>query len=270
MGTVNVMECVRRIGSAVALLIITSDKCYENVERIWGYRECDSMGDHDPYGGSKGAAELAVRSYRHSFFPPAKTDEHGVRIASARAGNVIGGGDWTKDALIVDIVKALSSGKQIEVRSPDAFRPWQHVLQCLSGYLTIADKLMNSKSDEAAKYSTSWNIGPFPGSEIPVKDIVEGFIECWQDGEWLDVSDPTQPREAHTLRLCIDKALWELDWKPQWSVHEAIRKTAEWYRRYLRGAESMQEVCVKQIFAYEAAMQQGQAGAGAIQESVEA
>lgn len=253
MGTVNVLEAVREMAQPVAVLCVTSDKCYENTERTWGYRECDAMGEHDPYGGSKGAAELAIRSYRHSFFPVAKLDQHGVRLASARAGNVIGGGDWTRDALIVDIFRSLSEGMPVAIRSPNAYRPWQHVLQCLSGYLTLAERLLTA--DQPEQFCSGWNIGPTPGNEIPVRQIVDVFLKDWGSGEWVDHSDPNQPPEANVLRLAIDKAIWKLDWRPAWTTWEAIEKTADWYREYLSTGRDMQQFSLDQIAEYESAMQ---------------
>jgi len=248
MGTISVLDAIRKLGKPVAALLITSDKCYENVEQIWGYREDDAMGEHDPYGGSKGAAELAIRSYRHSFFPTHRLQEHGVRLATARAGNVIGGGDWTKDALLVDVVKSLETNSAVRIRSPQALRPWQHVLQCLSGYLTIASKLLGK---DAAEYCSSWNIGPLPGNELSVRDLVEYFLECWGSGEYVDASDKKQPPEANVLRLCIDKAIWKLGWRPCWNVYESLEKTADWYRYYLAEPSNIRAFSIGQIEAYE-------------------
>ena len=257
MGTVNVLEAVRELRRPIAVLCVTSDKCYENTERTWGYRECDAMGDHDPYGGSKGAAELAIRAYQHSFFPKDRLAEHGVRLASARAGNVIGGGDWTKHALIVDVVHSLTKGVPVEIRSPIAFRPWQHVLQCLSGYLTIAAELLESDDPQVC---SGWNIGPLPGNEISVAEVVNAFIDAWGDGTWIDASDPAQVREAMILRLSIDKALWQLNWRPMWSVYEAIEQTAAWYQQYLSHPADMQPFSLHQIQLYEEALGQATGG----------
>lgn len=250
-GTIGVLDAIAQLGKPVAAVMITSDKCYENVEQVWGYREEDALGEHDPYGGSKGAAEIAIRSYRHSFFPVSQIDQHGVRLASARAGNVIGGGDWTRDALMVDVVKALATGVPIRMRSPRALRPWQHVLQCLSGYLTIAEKLL---SPDASQYCSGWNIGPLPGNELPVEEVVQHFIRCWGSGESVDASDPNQVPEANILRLCIDKAIWQLGWQPRWSVYESLEKTAEWYRGYLADPATIREVSIGQIREYEDAL----------------
>jgi CDP-glucose 4,6-dehydratase len=251
MGTCSVLEGIRRLDKPCAVVIVTSDKCYENREQVWGYRESDALGDHDPYGGSKGAAEIVVRTYRHSFFPPDRIDRHGVRLASARAGNVIGGGDWTPNALIVDTVKALAAGEPVRVRNPQSFRPWQHVLQALSGYLMLAAHLLESDDPSLA---SGWNVGPLPGNEIPVSEVVERFLREWGHGSWQEVNDLTQPREAGILRLTIDKALWKLGWKPCWDVHETLRQTACWYRRYFDDQASMQAFSLEQIGHYEAAL----------------
>ena len=251
MGTASVLEAVRTLGRPTSVVCVTSDKCYENREQPWGYRENDAFGDHDPYGGSKGAAELVVRSYRDSFFHADRVEQHGVRLASARAGNVIGGGDWTPDALLVDIVRSLSQNEPALIRSPHAFRPWQHVLQALSGYLMLAAKLLN---DDEPMLCSGWNFGPLPGSEIPVREVVEQFLAHWGDGQWVDGSDPHAMREANILRLCIDKALWQLHWKPCWSTPQTLARTADWYRRWLNDDEDMQQVSLEQIEAYEQAM----------------
>jgi CDP-glucose 4,6-dehydratase len=250
-GSIGVLDAIRRLEKPCAALMITSDKCYENLEQVWGYREEDAMGEHDPYGGSKGAAEIAIRSYRHSFFPVERIDQHGVRLASARAGNVIGGGDWTKDALIVDLIRSLEQHQPVRIRSPRARRPWQHVLQCLSGYLAIAERLLG---DDAASYCSGWNIGPLPGNELPVQEVVNHFVACWGEGSSIDASDPFQPPEANILRLCIDKAIWKLGWHPCWSVFETLERTADWYRAYLKDPAAIRQVSMEQIEAYQQAM----------------
>jgi len=252
MGSIGVLDAVALLDQPPAVVMVTSDKCYENVEQVWGYTENDALGEHDPYGGSKGAAEIAIRSYRHSFFPVDKIDQHGVRLASARAGNVIGGGDWTKDALIVDVVKAICDNTPIQIRSPSALRPWQHVLQCLSGYLTLAARLLGT---DAARYCSGWNIGPLPGNEITVMQVVQSFVEHWGEGEIVDASKPGQPAEANILRLAIDKAIWELEWRPRLSVFESIEKTAQWYKRYREDPDSIGAFSMEQIGQYEAMLQ---------------
>lgn len=255
MGTACVLEAIRLAKRPCSVVVVTSDKCYDNREQVWGYRETDPMGEKDPYGSSKGAAELVVRSYRDSYFPVSKIGQHGIKVASARAGNVIGGGDWTEDALIVDVIKALTIHEPVLVRNPNAFRPWNHVLQALSGYLTLSARLMSS-NDPA--YCSGWNIGPIPGNEIPVREVVELLLEEWGEGSWVDGSDPNAPREAGILRLSIDKALWELNWKPCWDVRESIRQTAKWYRHRQGNEGSMQDFSLSQIVEYEDAMRLNQ------------
>lgn len=250
-GVASMLDGVRKLDKPCAVLVVTSDKCYENREQVWGYRESDPFGDHDPYGGSKGAAEIVVRSYRHSFFPPEHVGEHGVRLASARAGNVIGGGDWTSDALIVDVVKALAAEKPVELRNPFANRPWQHVLCALSGYLTLASKLVDSNDPELC---SGWNIGPTPGNELPVGRIVDVFLREWGSGSWTNVGNAEQPREAEILRLSIDKALWKLNWKPVWDIEETLRQTVTWYREYFSDPTAMRALSLDQIKRYEEAL----------------
>lgn len=247
MGTASVLDAVRALGRPCAVVVVTTDKCYENREHVWGYRETDAMGGHDPYSASKGAAELVVSSYRRSFFDPARVAEHGVKLASARAGNVIGGGDFKADAIVPDLVRSRMAGVPLEVRSPDAVRPWQHVLDCLSGYLSLSAQMLG---DDAARWCDAWNFGPLSGSELPVRDLVEKFADEWGDGDWLDTSDRRQPHEAKTLRLSIDKALWELGWRPRWGVEDAVRRTADWYRRWHVERASPRELCEEQIDAW--------------------
>ena len=249
-GTASVLDSVRELGRPCVVVAVTSDKCYENQEHVWGYRENDPLGEHDPYGASKGAAEILIRAYRHSFFPPERLDEHGVKLASVRAGNVIGGGDWTQDALIPDMVRALAADEPVAIRFPNASRPWQHVLQALDGYLTLAAKLLTSDDPQ---FCSGWNIGPLPGAELSVREIVELFLHQWGSGRWRDTSDPNAVREANTLRLNIDKAIWRLGWLPRWNLAETLRRTAEWYQRYYQDSCDMQRVCLEQIAAYEAA-----------------
>ncbi len=251
MGTASVLEGVRQLDRPCTVVCITSDKCYYNHEQIWGYRETDAFGDHDPYGGSKGAAEICIRSYRHSFFHPDRIAEHGIKLASARAGNVIGGGDYTHHALIVDLVHSLIEGQPVQLRSPDAYRPWQHVLQALSGYLTLAARLHES---DDPRLCSGYNIGPLPGNELSVREVVEEFISAWGSGSWQDVSDPHQVHEARLLYLAIDKAIWDLQWKPAWTVFEGIRHTAQWYRHLLESPQSIRDLSLEQIATYETAM----------------
>jgi len=248
-GTASVLDAVSALDRPCVVVAVTSDKCYANHGQVWGYRENDPLGEQEPYGASKAAAEILINAYRHSYFPPEKVGRHGVKLASVRAGNVVGGGDWTEDVLVVDLVRALTEGSEVAIRNPRALRPWQHVLQALDGYLSLAAKLL--ESDEP-KYCSAWNIGPMPGNELPVQEIVERFISEWGSGSWRDASDATQPHEASILRLNIDKAIWELNWRPRWGIDQAIHATIDWYRQHLEGQADMQEVCFEQIAAYEA------------------
>ena len=251
MGTVSVLECVRQLGRPCSVVAVTSDKCYENREQVWGYRECDAMGEHDPYGASKGAAELVIRAYRDSYFPIERLGEHGVKLASGRAGNVIGGGDFTPFALVVDAVHALHKRVPIRLRNPRALRPWQHVLQSLSGYLTLAARMQESDDPDLCG---GWNFGPRPGNELPVRDVVELLIREWGEGSWLDASDPHQPAESRVLRLAIDKALWQLGWVPHWDLPTTLQQTARWYRAYFEGSAAMADLGRQQIVTFEQAM----------------
>jgi CDP-glucose 4,6-dehydratase len=248
LGTARLLEAVRLAGRPCVVVVITSDKCYENHGRAVGYQEADAMGGHDPYSASKGAAELIVSSYRRSFFAPARLSEHGVKLASARAGNVIGGGDWSTDRIVVDIALALANRKPIQVRNPRAIRPWQHVLDPLSGYLELAARLL---ATDAPEFCSAWNFGPAPESEVSVQELVERFIEAWGEGSWQELRDSGAPHEAISLRLSIEKAARELDWRPCWSLVDAVTRTAEWYQLFFSGASSMAEVCLEQICDYE-------------------
>jgi CDP-glucose 4,6-dehydratase len=250
-GTACILEAVRLSQRPCVVVVVSSDKCYENHEAAAGHRENDPMGERDPYGASKGAAELVVRSYRESFFPADKLRGHGVKLASARAGNVIGGGDWKADGLIADVVRALARREAVELRQPGAIRPWQHVLQALSGYLTLASRLLR---DDDPALCSGWNIGPLPGNDLTVREVIEQFLAIWGEGEWRDVSDREHLREAHTLRLCIDKARSQLHWRPCWTTSQVLVSTADWYRRWLDGAADLQQLSLAQIAAYEEAM----------------
>lgn len=254
MGTIGILDAVATLEKPCSVVMVTSDKCYENVEQVWGYRENDAFGDLDPYGGSKGAAEIAIRCYRNSFFSPDKLDQHGIKLASARAGNVIGGGDWKLGAIMTDMVSGFSEGRELEIRSPNACRPWQHVLQALSGYLTLATRLLNS--DDPA-YCSGWNIGPAAGSERSVREVVKFFSNEWGGGSWRELESGNKMREAEILRLAIDKAIWQLEWTPMWGVEETFRRAVEWYRAYFDGSVDMQQLSFDQIQAYEDSMQDG-------------
>jgi CDP-glucose 4,6-dehydratase len=251
LGAVGVLEAVRAMGRPCVVVVVSSDKCYENVEQVWGYREIDPLGGFDPYSASKGAVEIVAAAYRRSFFHPDALDRHGVKLATARAGNVIGGGDWAKDRIIPDIVAHLAAGQPVPVRSPGAVRPWQHVLEPLGGYLTLAARLLASNDP---RWCDAWNFGPLPGNDIPVRRLVELFLQTWGEGSWRDASRPGQPHEAGALRLSIDKAIHQLDWRPRWDVAEAVRRTAQWYRRFHRHeSPTMRDACLLEIEGYQAA-----------------
>lgn len=247
MGTASLLDAVRDWRHPCAVVCITTDKCYENREQVWGYRECDAMGGYDPYSASKGAAELLIAAYRRSFFHPDKLSTHGVSLASARAGNVIGGGDWAKDRIVTDLVAALVAGRPVPVRSPGAIRPWQHVLEPLSGYLALGVAMLEKPGPA---WASPWNFGPVSGTELPVGELVDAFIKAWGAGEWVDCSSSGQPHEASMLRLSIDKAGWELGWRPRWSCDETITRTANWYRRVLCEGADAREACLADIAAY--------------------
>ncbi|MEM9411577.1 MAG: CDP-glucose 4,6-dehydratase [Planctomycetota bacterium] len=252
MGTANVLESIRMLGMPCAVFCVTSDKCYFNKEQPWGYRETDEMGDLDPYGGSKGAAELIIRSFRESYFPIENIDEHRVWLASGRAGNVIGGGDWTDHALVVDCIKAFHELQAVSIRNPLAQRPWQHVLQCLSGYMTVSANLLARTNKQIC---SGWNFGPLPGNELPVSEVVRLLADYWGGGQWIVESKAGHKREAQILRLAIDKAIWELDWRPAWNVTESLQKTVQWYQEYFDPTNhAMQDFSLRQIREFELAM----------------
>lgn len=247
-GTGSVLEAVRRYGRPCVVVIITSDKCYENQEREEGYSESDPMGGYDPYSASKGAAELLVSSYRRSFFSAAHLPEQGVLVATARAGNVIGGGDWAEERIVTDIVRMLVAGDPIPLRNPDAIRPWQHVLEPLGGYLTLAGRLLRT-GDSAL--CGAWNFGPFERDELRVRDLVDRFLHYWGEGSWKDVHYPDQLHEGKVLRLKIGKAMSELGWRPRWDIDTAIDKTVAWYRQFHQGAPDMRSITLHQIAEYQ-------------------
>jgi CDP-glucose 4,6-dehydratase len=248
-GTVNVFEAVRKTPSVKVLVNITSDKCYENREWIWGYRENDPMGGHDPYSASKGCSELIFNAYRRSFFLKSAAQDRTIGAASARAGNVIGGGDWGKDRIVPDCVRALSANESIGIRNPHAVRPWQYVLEPLSGYLWLAALL----SQDPQKYSGAWNFGPDDDSHLTVAEMADRLIKYWGDGSWNDLSDPNAPHEAKLLKLCCDKVHAELNWHSILSIDECLRMTADWYKEFYSAnpAKDMYGFCIGQIRKYE-------------------
>ena len=242
MGTINIMEAIRATDSVRVAVMITTDKCYENKEQIWGYRENEPMGGYDPYSSSKGAAEIAISSWRRSFFNPADYGmKHHVSIASVRAGNVIGGGDWAKDRIVPDCIRAIEAGQPIEIRNPKAIRPWQHVLEPLSGYMLLASKMLQ----EPIKYCEGWNFGPKAESIMPVWDVATMLTRYYGDGELKDVSDPNALHEANLLMLDISKAKFQLGWEPRMNIEQCCKLTAEWYKRYHH--EDVYSLCVEQI-----------------------
>lgn len=252
MGTANLLETVRCLAQPCAVVIVTTDKCYENDGQIWGFRENDRLGGHDPYSASKAACEIVAASYRDSFFPPSRLEEHGVQLATARAGNVIGGGDWAADRIVVDIVKALVAGDVVELRNPRATRPWQHVLEPLSGYCQLAAAML---TDPHPRWSSAWNFGPLPGEERTVLDLTKACISYWGSGSWVDRSGASQPHEARQLRLAIDKAVTLLGWTPRWDFTVTVRRTLQWYHTYYHGpTTSMADDCLADIRAYEQQM----------------
>lgn len=243
MGTVNVLEAVRQTPSVKAVVVITSDKCYENREWVWGYRENEAMGGYDPYSNSKGCAELVTAAYRQSFFNKAG---HKVAVASARAGNVIGGGDWAADRLIPDMVRAVSENRPVLIRNPNAIRPWQHVLEPLSGYLLLARKLY----EEGTGYAEGWNFGPSDDDARPVQWIVERYTQLWGEGaSWL-LDQAEHPHEAHYLKLDCSKARMRLDWQPKWSLAHALENITAWHKAHLQ-EKDMREFSLRQIAAYQ-------------------
>ena len=243
-GTAQVLECVRACSSVRAVVSVTTDKCYENREWCWGYRETDRLGGHDPYSSSKAGAELVTTAYRVSFFAPSGPSE--VALASARAGNVIGGGDWSRDRLVPDILAAIDSGKPVRIRYPDAIRPWQHVLEPLSGYLTLAERLCD---DGGQTYAEAWNFGPADEDAQPVRWIVEQIIERSGSGRWAIECQP-QLREAGYLKLDCSKARTKLGWKPRWNLSDALSAIVEWQGAYQRG-EDMRTITLAQIAHFE-------------------
>lgn len=241
-GSINIMEAARVTDSVKAVVMITTDKCYENKEQIWGYRESEAMGGYDPYSSSKGAAEIAINSWRRSFFNPADYGKkHHIAIASARAGNVVGGGDWAKDRIVPDCIRALESNKPIEIRSPKAIRPWQHVLEPLSGYLLLAHKMLQ----EPTKYCEGWNFGPRMESVTPVWDVATMLTKYYGQGEMRDVSDPAAPHEAKLLMLDISKARFRLGWEPRTDISQCLSLVADWYKRYQ--SENVYNLCIEEI-----------------------
>ena len=241
MGTVNVLEAARHTPNLKSVVVITTDKCYENHEWEWGYRENEPMGGHDPYSNSKGCAELVVSAYRRSFFYTNDT----AAGASARAGNVIGGGDWADDRLIPDILRAFEKQQPVIIRNPLSTRPWQHVLEPLSGYLVLAERLYN----EGKAFAEGWNFGPKDDDCQSVQWILEKMVKFWGEGARYEWDKSEQPHEANFLKLDCSKATSRLKWHPQWRLADTLEKIVHWHRSWLQGAD-MQTRCLYEIKGY--------------------
>jgi CDP-glucose 4,6-dehydratase len=245
MGVVHLLEAVRSCPNVKAVVNVTTDKCYENREWIWGYRENEPLGGFDPYSNSKGCSELVTASYRSSFFNPGRFAEHGVGLASARAGNVIGGGDWAGDRLIPDIIRAILAGDPVRIRNPHAIRPWQHVLEPLSGYLALAQRLY----EDGAEYAESWNFGPADEDARPVEWIVQRMCRQWGAGAHYEIDEGDHPHEAHYLKLDCSKARSGLGWHPRWNLEKALDSIIGWTQSY-RSGDDLQKICLEQIADY--------------------
>ncbi len=245
MGTVNLLEAVRACPSVRAVVNVTTDKVYENREWLWGYRENEPLGGYDPYSNSKACSEMVTAAYRSSYFNPAEYVRHGVAIATARAGNVIGGGDWASDRLIPDFIRAILAGESVRIRNPHAIRPWQHVLEPLSGYLLLARKLY----EEGAAYAVGWNFGPSDDDVWPVERIVRRMCSQWGEGAHYEIDSGEHPHEAHYLKLDCSRARADLEWYTRWPLERALDSIIDWTRK-CRDENDLREVCLKQIQEY--------------------
>ena len=241
MGTVHLLEAARRMPSVRAIVVVTTDKCYENREWVWGYRETEAMGGHDPYSSSKGCAELVASAYRRSFLA-----EAGVCVATARAGNVIGGGDVSPDRLVPDLVRSIARGERTLIRNPDAVRPWQHVLEPLSGYALLAERLCGETGE---RFADGWNFGPDASGERSVGDVADAVCVAWNENAAWDRDERVHPHEAHYLKLDSAKAVRELGWLPRWTFSRTVVETVAWYRA-AAAVENLRDVTARQIDAY--------------------
>ncbi|WGU93818.1 CDP-glucose 4,6-dehydratase [Paenibacillus dendritiformis] len=241
MGTVNVLEAVRACESVTTVINVTTDKCYENREWVWGYRENDPLGGYDPYSSSKACSELVTKSYRNSFFSD-HSKERRVAISSARAGNVIGGGDWAADRLVPDCLRSLLANDIITIRNPYAIRPWQHVLEPLSGYLLLAEKMY----EHGPKFADAWNFGPNDADAKPVEWIVKTLCEKWGNSAQVEIDQRPSPHEAKYLKLDCSKAMTELEWRPNWNLESTLQKIVDWTLAYQSGMD-MRKVSLEQI-----------------------
>ncbi|RYX96378.1 MAG: CDP-glucose 4,6-dehydratase [Comamonadaceae bacterium] len=246
MGTVHLLEAARRCTSLRAIVVVTSDKCYENREWPWGYRESDPMGGYDPYSNSKGCTELVAAAYRSSFFHPAKHADHKVALATVRAGNVIGGGDWSTDRLIPDLLRAFASGQPADIRNPNAVRPWQHVLEPLAGYMMLAERL----ATDGVRWAEGWNFGPNDADARPVSWIADRLSAEWGAGAGWKTDSGEHPHEANWLKLDCSKARQQLGWVPRWPLAHALGAIVEWQQAFDRG-DNMRDFSLRQIDSYE-------------------
>lgn len=247
-GTATLLDAVRAVGRPCAVVVVSSDKCYDNDESGRPFSEDDPLGGRDPYSASKAGTELVAAAWRQSFFAVDRFPEAQVAVATARAGNVLGGGDWTSDGVIADTVRALSHGQPVQLRNPAAVRPWQHVLEPLSGYLELAARLLEPGG--AAAFGGAWNFGPVPEDDATVREVVERFLATWGDGRWVDASDPSQPHEARVLRLATDRARTRLGWHPRWRLDEAVTRTAAWYRAFAADPSLARSATLADLQAY--------------------
>jgi CDP-glucose 4,6-dehydratase len=246
-GTARVLDAIRRTPSVRAVVSVTTDKCYENIDQDVAYRETDPLGGYDPYSSSKACAELVSAAYRQSYFPVAKLSEHNVALATARAGNVIGGGDWSTDRLIPDLIRGFLSGEPVRIRRPDALRPWQHVLEPLHGYIRLAEQLLTHNP----KFATAYNFGPSTDDAQPVSSIADKMTRLWGNGaRWIDDSEANSPHEAHYLKLDASRARADLGWTPHLNLDTALDWLVQWYGAWQLGAD-MHAFTLAQIAAYE-------------------
>ncbi len=247
-GSLHLLEALKPLRHACGVVMVTTDKVYANREWDYGYREEDRLAGHDPYSASKAAAELAIASWRASFCGPAQHQTPHLAIATARAGNVIGGGDWAEDRIVPDAMCSLAAGEAIPVRSPEATRPWQHVLEPLGGYLLLAERLAGTAGCAEHSYASAFNFGPALEANRPVRALVEVALQHWP-GDWQDVSDPAAPHEAGRLHLQIDKAHHQLGWRPRWDFATTVARTVAWYRAVHEGANAL-DCCLADLEAY--------------------
>ena len=250
MGTASVLDAVRVLGRSCVVVIVTSDKCYQNTETPVGYSETDPLGGSEPYGASKAAAEIVTNAYRETYFSSSTNNVGPVAVASVRAGNVIGGGDWSPHRILPDIVSSLSKGDPITLRSPYSVRPWQHVLVPLSGYLLLAARMLSSNSSQL--FSSSWNFGPHPEGLITVKQVADKAIELWSSGNWVQIENSYAAHETKLLTLRVDKASQELGWRPRWNFELTMKHTIAWYLEFHRrgSGTEMRDQCLGDIEAF--------------------